>query len=95
MAKALDAPEILNRVFLETRSRLLEVAASLDRLERADGSVAKDPRMKRIHQALKLLEGDQPNKAEQLQMIFSLPYDEQWQTAFSIKRGAMKNGKKG
>lgn len=92
MSKTLEAPEILNRVFLETRSRLLEVAASLDRLDRADGSVAKDPRMARIRQALQLLEGDQPDKAEQLQMIFSLPYDDQWQTALSIQRRA--NGQK-
>ena len=36
----LDKPEVLNREFLEIRARLLQVAASLDRLDRADGSVA-------------------------------------------------------
>src|SRR5438105_3688541 len=38
MSSLLTAPEVLNREFLEIRSKILELAAALDRIARADGS---------------------------------------------------------
>ena len=38
----LDAPEVLNREFPEIRARLLQLAAALDRMDRADGSPEGD-----------------------------------------------------
>lgn len=92
MNQPLEAPEILNRVFLEVRARLLEVAASLDRLDRAEGSVEDDPRLARIRQALAVLEGRQPDRAEQIQRLFSLPYDEDWRDTYAIARTKPSNG---
>jgi hypothetical protein len=36
----LDAPEVLNREFLEVRAKILEIAAVLDRIDRAEGAVS-------------------------------------------------------
>ena len=77
----LDAPEVLNREFLEVRARLLHVAASLDRLDRADGSVLDDPRLDKIRQALNILADGEPDRAEKIQLLFSRPYDADWMAA--------------
>jgi hypothetical protein len=80
----LDAPEVLQREFLEIRARLLQVAASLDRLGRAEGSVADDPRLAKIHEALAILADGQPDRAERIQLLFSRAYDSQWQATFKL-----------
>lgn len=87
----LNAPEILDKEFFEIRAKLLEVAASLDRLSRASGSIDTDPRLGQLRQAIGVLLDDDlqtveqdPHRAEQLQLIFSLAYDEAWQENFGI-----------
>ncbi|MCE9605901.1 MAG: hypothetical protein K8U03_13475 [Planctomycetia bacterium] len=80
----LTAPQILNRDFLEVRAKILELAACLDRLERADGSVTDDPRMKQIHQGLTALDAVGAKRAEQVQLLFSLPYDEAWRKKWEL-----------
>jgi hypothetical protein len=75
-------PEILEREFLETRCKLLEVAAALDRLDRADGSVSGDPRRQKVQRALGILANTQENRAEQLQRLFSLDYEPDWRKKF-------------
>ena len=52
MPAPLTAAEILSREFLETRCKILELAAAFDRLDRAEGSVADDPRTVRLREAL-------------------------------------------
>jgi hypothetical protein len=84
----LDAPEVLNREFLEIRARLLQIAASLDRLDRSSGSVEDDERLAMIGQALAILSGPNALRAEQIQLVFSRPYAANWQAAF--KREKMK-----
>ena len=84
MTIPLSAAEVLNREFLEVRAKILEVAAALDRLGRAAGEVDDDPRMKRIHEALQLLLQQPRDRAEQVQLIFSRAYEEQWQMQFKI-----------
>lgn len=73
-AKALDA------YFLEARSKLLDVAAVLDRIGRGIGasSVEDDPRLTRIRQALEVLHDQSGGRAERIQQIFSLDYDPSW-----------------
>jgi hypothetical protein len=84
MPLPLSAAEVLNREFLEVRAKVLEVAAALDRLERAEGAVDDDPRLKRIHEALGLLTTHQGDRAEQVQLVFSRAYDEKWQSVFQV-----------
>jgi hypothetical protein len=76
----LDAPEVLDREFLEIRARLLHIAASLDRLDRAEGTVADDPRLDKIRQAVAILAGDDAARAERIQLLFSRPYDPRWRS---------------
>ncbi len=74
--KSLD---VLNREFLPLRGKLIEVAAALDRIGRA-GGVCDDPRVDQIRRSLEMLAQPRENadRAERVQMIFSLPYDPQW-----------------
>ncbi len=73
-----DASEVLDQQWLTVRARLIEVAAALDRIDRAEGSAADDPRIRQIGESLTLLAHERGNRAEQLQMVFSLPYEPDW-----------------
>lgn len=85
MSLPLTAPEILNREFLEIRCKILDLAASFDRLARADGSLDGDPRLARLQQALSLVRDESASRAEQVQMLFSRPYDDDWQATFKLR----------
>ncbi len=80
MPTSSDARERFNREFLGIRARLVEVAAALDRVDRGQGSVADDPRMAQIQRSLAVLASSQPDRAAEVQMVFSLAYDPQWKT---------------
>jgi len=74
------ATQHLTRDFLDTRHRILDVAAALDRIERGDGSeaVRQDPRMVQMIEALRVLVDGEPDRASRVQMIFSEPYVSNW-----------------
>ena len=74
-AKALDA------FFLEARSKLLDLAAILDRIGRGAevAGVDQDPRLAKIRQALEVLLDPSGGRAERIQQVFSLDYDAGWQ----------------
>ena len=78
MPHTATAAQILDREFLTIRGKLLEVAAALDRIERGQGAAAGDPRLKKILETLPILGKQGANRAEQLQLVFSLPYDPDW-----------------
>ena len=84
MPTPMSAPAVLTREFFEIRAKLLELAASFDRLDRAPGSVADDPRMSRIREALEVLQDPKPDRAEQIQLVFSRVYDDDWQKNFDL-----------
>ncbi|MEX2141039.1 MAG: hypothetical protein WD894_17370 [Pirellulales bacterium] len=88
MSVPTEAPELLNQEFLEIRARLLQVAAALDRLERAEGDVSRDKRRMDLDRAIRVLLESGSDRAAKLQMIFSLPYDRDWKTTLGM------NGKK-
>lgn len=70
---SMNAAQVLDAYFLETRARLLEIAANLDRADRAaDGAAVKgDPRNKFVREALAILLMDVPNRAERIQVLYS------------------------
>ena len=72
----LTAQQSLDAYFLEARSRLLDVAAMLDRIDRGGGADA-DPRVERLRRGLELILAG-GNRAEEVQRLFSLPYDADW-----------------
>jgi hypothetical protein len=78
MPHTITAPKVLDREFLGVRARLIELGAAMDRVERASGFTGGDPRSEKIRQAVEVLLGGGANKAEQIQLLFSLPYEENW-----------------
>ena len=77
---------VFEQEFLPIRAKLLEVAASLDRIGRADGPPTDDPRMANIARAIEALLQPDDDRVEQIQLLFSLPYDPQWQEEFQPVR---------
>ena len=73
-----SAREVFEREFPQLRAKVLEAAAALDRITRAPGSPDGDPRVQQVRQALEILRSDKPNRAERIQLVFSLDYDPGW-----------------
>lgn len=75
-----DADAVLNREFLEIRSRVLEVAAALDRIDRAPEPQGHTPdrRLAQLRRSIEALLEPGPDRAETIQRIFSLEYDPNW-----------------
>ena len=75
MPSLLTAPQVLDAYFLETRAKLLEIAATLDRFDRAPDATTlrNDPRLTFIQNALKILQSPSPTptRAEQIQILYS------------------------
>jgi hypothetical protein len=68
--------ELVDEYFIENRTKLLEIAAFLDRLDRADASyAARDFRMKAFAEALEAL-GRKGNRLDAIQMLLSDPRTE-------------------
>jgi hypothetical protein len=86
MSSPRSKAEVLNRDFLEVRSRVLDLAAALDRLDRAPRSGAETPdsRLAQLRQALEALLEPGPGRAETIQRIFSLDYDSDWAERFKL-----------
>lgn len=84
MSSPLTAKQILDREFLETRCKVLEVAAALDRLERATGDVQSDPRLVGLREALRVVLDGQADRAERVQLIFSRSYEPAWRETFGL-----------
>jgi len=78
MATPLKAPELLDKEYLEVRAKILEIGSSLDRLDGATGDLSDDPRVGLLLRGLEELINTEPGRAERIQLIFSLPYDENW-----------------
>jgi hypothetical protein len=84
LATPMTAQAVLDREYLEVRAKVLELAASFDRLERGGGLPQNDARLKLVRQGLKVLLDETSDRAEQVQLIFSRPYDDDWQKAFGL-----------
>lgn len=73
---SLGPKEIVDEYFIENRTRLLEIAAFLDRLDRADaGYAAQDFRMRAFAEALSGIR-DGGGRVDRLQLLFSDPTTE-------------------
>lgn len=80
----MTADAVLDREFLEIRAKILELAASFDRLDRGEGGINDDRRMELIREALKLLEDPNAGRAERIQLLFSREYSGSWRNEFGI-----------
>jgi hypothetical protein len=88
VAHARAVAEVLNHDFLETRSRILDIAAALDRLDRAGSHPgdAPDRRLAQLRQAIEALLEPGPGRAETVQRLFSLEYEPGWQKTHGVIR---------
>jgi len=66
--------ELLDLYFMDARSKLIDIAAFLDRLDRAEGDA--DFRLAAFREALKELSRVDPSRAKQVLMTFSDPTTE-------------------
>ncbi|HEY7208778.1 MAG TPA: hypothetical protein VH477_00785 [Bryobacteraceae bacterium] len=74
----LTTSQIIDEYFIENRTRLLELAAFLERLDRsADGADADaDFRISAFRRALRVLAANASDKMDQVQLLFSDPTTE-------------------
>lgn len=84
LATPMAAQAVLDREFLEVRAKLLELAASFDRFDRGGGLSSDDRRLQLIRVGLKVLLDETGDRAEQIQLIFSRPYEDDWQKEFGL-----------
>jgi hypothetical protein len=84
MPESRTATAVFDQEFLLIRAKLLEVAAALDRIGRADGTVTGDPRWGKISIAISTLLQAENDRAEQIQLNFSRPYEDDWQENFQM-----------
>jgi hypothetical protein len=77
----LSADQALERYYLEARSKLLDLAGILDRIGRGQGaaSLQDEARLEKIRQALEILHDPSGGRAERIQKLFSLEYDQAWE----------------
>lgn len=76
-ASPLGPRELTDEYFIENRNRLLEIAAFLDRMDRADPErSARDFRLAAFREALAILAGTGPEYVSQIQLLLSDPRSE-------------------
>ncbi len=82
----MNAKSILDREFLEMRCRLIELAASLDRVERGSdaGEATTDSRMRLLRGAVGVLAGETQDRTVRMQMHFSDGYAAEWRDKFGM-----------
>lgn len=85
MSSPLTANAVLDRVYLEIRCKLLDIAACLDRVARSQepgddpsDAVESDPRLAQIEKGIDILSSGGHDRAERIQMLFSDPYVPHW-----------------
>jgi hypothetical protein len=84
MSSPLTATQTLEREYLAMRAKVLELAASLDRIQRSEGEGQSDPRWKKIEQGIRLLLSPEEGRAEQVQLHFSREYSANWRENFGL-----------
>jgi len=86
--------QVVDRYFLEHRAKLIDIAAFLDRVDRAGGAIVDKPdyRIAALFEALNVLSDGRPNSAARVLTIFSDMTAGLPQSAEGVKRaeGAAK-----
>ena len=75
-ARSLSPEQLIDEYFIENRTKLLDLAAYLDRLDRAQGGPQDDFRMEGLREALRELCSGTCGRVKRIQMIFSDPTTE-------------------
>jgi hypothetical protein len=81
-----SAPQMLDQEYLPVRAKILEIAASLDRLQRSAADELGEGRLQQLRAAIELLLEPEEGRAERVQLVFSRPYDPRWRESFQLAR---------
>ncbi len=81
---ARNASEVLDQEYLVARAKILELAAILDRLDRAEGKVNGNSRYELLREGISILQQPDCGRAERLQLLFSRPYQPAWRDEFGV-----------
>ncbi|MCY2985896.1 MAG: hypothetical protein NTY15_19895 [Planctomycetota bacterium] len=81
-----SATQIVADEFMIARAKIVELAATLDRIERASGNVDDSKNMQLLVQGIHILIDDQVEKAKRVQLLMSRDYDPEWQNIMSISK---------
>jgi hypothetical protein len=84
MSNSRAAGAVFEQELLPIRAKLLEIAAALDRIDRSDGTISSDRRRTQVQAAIQVLLRPEDDRAEQIQLIFSRPYEDDWQKQFRM-----------
>ncbi len=81
--------QVIDRYFLEHRAKLLDIAAFLDRVDRAqDDDADEDHRITAMRQAIQALLEPGPDRTKRVQQIFSDPTTAPIASAAGLKGAA-------
>ncbi|MFY8199723.1 MAG: hypothetical protein ACOVLE_03575 [Pirellula staleyi] len=80
------AEQVVADEFLIARAKILELAATLDRIERSSGDVEDSKQMNLLAQGMHILCDEEVDKAKRVQLLMSRHYDPQWQNTMSIAK---------
>lgn len=70
----LSPVELVDEYFIESRNRIIEVAAFLDRLDRADSAIARsDYRVRALADAIAVLSSTSSTRVQDIQLLLSDP----------------------
>jgi len=83
------ANQILTESFLEVRAKLLEVAATLDRIDRSLDAGEPLPneaqaQRKQLDSAIEIVLSEGSDRAERLQQLFSRQYESDWRKQMDL-----------
>jgi hypothetical protein len=83
-AKTRTSRQILEQEFLGARAKVLELASLLDRIDRGGAPQADMEKMKLLQAAVELLLASHGDRAEQIQLVFSRPYEDNWRVQLEV-----------
>jgi hypothetical protein len=88
MVNTRDSMQVLDHDFLDARGKILEIAAILDRIDRAPARHGEHPdlRLCQLRRAVEALLEPGPGRTETVQQIFSLDYDSVWRERMNLSR---------
>ena len=81
-----SAEQIVVDEFMIARAKIVELAATLDRIERATGDVEDSKNMQLLVQGMHILCDDEVEKAKRVQLLMSRQYDPHWQSQMSVSK---------
>lgn len=84
MSSPLNASQTIDREFLAMRAKVLELAASFDRIQRSEGNGKGDARWKKLEQGIRILLEHEEGRAERVQLHFSREYKDNWREDFKL-----------